>query len=37
MKISLKLEDKVVTATLIDHETTRDFVALLLGLPIIER
>jgi hypothetical protein len=29
MKISLKTEDKVITATLIDNETTQDFVSLL--------
>jgi len=29
MKIRLKIEDKVLTATLIDSKTTRDFVALL--------
>jgi hypothetical protein len=29
MKISLKVEDKVITATLIDSKTTRDFVSLL--------
>jgi hypothetical protein len=29
MKISLKVEDKVMTATLIDSETTRDFISLL--------
>ncbi len=29
MKIRLKIEDKVLTATLIDSRTTRDFVSLL--------
>jgi hypothetical protein len=29
MKIRIKVEDKVVTATLIDSETTRDFISLL--------
>jgi hypothetical protein len=29
MKITLKIEDKVLTATLIDSKTTRDFVSLL--------
>lgn len=29
MKISIKVEDKVVTATLIDSKTTRDFISLL--------
>lgn len=29
MKVSLKVEDKTLTATLIDNETTRDFVSLL--------
>jgi hypothetical protein len=29
MKITIKVEDKVVTATLIDSKTTRDFVSLL--------
>ena len=29
MKIKLKIEDKVLTATLIDNPTTRDFVSLL--------
>jgi hypothetical protein len=29
MKISLKFQDKTVTATLIDNETSRDFVSLL--------
>jgi hypothetical protein len=29
MKISLKFQDKTLTATLIDNETTRDFVTLL--------
>jgi hypothetical protein len=29
MKVSLKFQDKTLTATLIDNETTRDFVSLL--------
>ena len=29
MKIRLKLEDTVITATLIDNKTTRDFISLL--------
>ena len=29
MKISLKTEDRVITATLIDNETTQDFISLL--------
>src|SRR2546423_15201784 len=29
MKITLKIEDKVLTATLVDSKTTRDFVSLL--------
>ena len=29
MKIRLKVEDKVLTATLVDSKTTRDFVSLL--------
>ncbi len=29
MKIRLKIEDKILTATLVDSETTRDFVSLL--------
>src|SRR5436309_9651190 len=29
MKIRLKIEDKVLTATLVDSKTTRDFVSLL--------
>lgn len=29
MKIRLKLEDKVITATLIDNKTTQDFISLL--------
>ena len=33
MKIRLKLEDRVITATLIDSKTTQDFISLLRRAP----